>query len=429
MRRILAIMVLVLSTSSIQAQSNTPDVLIQVAVDNPNPFVGQPIKYSIQVSTVSTDLQPELIYPDFSGFGRENIQELPVSNRVINDRVYTVFGQEIILYPNQEDAIAINPTVIRVPETPFQAEASLQSTEIEVIVRPLPEPEPVSFNNAIGTFSLSANLSAETIAFGDVATLTILLTGNGNIKTALFPSLNLSDTEWRIFERSSQFNGETPINGTQIFTWTLIPKISGTLNIPAFEFTFFNPTTQNFETLQTTPLSLVVAGEGETSIIQATPRPNVSINSLMPLSGVTYQPIVLTPHPIFWLIAPVLVFGVWIFTMMRKNPRPVTQNRPQISQDNLLSKLKQINSAQPQVAHAQVARLLKQHLQLSAQKQNISVEDWLNNLPSEQQKRLKVLISQAEGGNYAPVTPQDAQLLIKQTSLVIQALETNRNKS
>ena len=144
-------------------------------------------------------------------------------------------------------------------QSPFMQARDLQvkTAPLHLDIMPLPkEGRPASFSGAVGQFDIDALVSNPKPAPGDPATLSVKIGGKGNFKGMGAPVLT-EDEGWRSYPPTDKFDSSDDLSysGVKSFDFTLIaqePKKSS----PGAEFSYFDPTTAKYVTLNTKPLSL-----------------------------------------------------------------------------------------------------------------------------------------------------------------------------
>ncbi len=135
-----------------------------------------------------------------------------------------------------------------------RVEKTLSVPPITIVVKPLPEEgKPKSFNGAVGEFRMSSSFDKKEVKQNEPVTLQLVIEGEGNVETISYPALpELSDVKVYDADKKTEFfKAENLIAGKKAFEIIFIPKLSGTLQIPALEFSFFNPKTEKYVTLNT----------------------------------------------------------------------------------------------------------------------------------------------------------------------------------
>jgi hypothetical protein len=144
-------------------------------------------------------------------------------------------------------------------QSPFMQARDLQvkTAPLHLDILPLPkEGRPASFSGAVGQFDIDALVSNPKPAPGDPATLSVKIGGKGNFKGMGAPVLT-EDEGWRSYPPTDKFDSSDDLSysGVKSFDFTLIaqePKKSS----PGAEFSYFDPTTAKYVTLNTKPLPL-----------------------------------------------------------------------------------------------------------------------------------------------------------------------------
>ena len=102
---------------------------------------------------------------------------------------------------------------------------------------------------------------------GDTTTLTVSVTGQGNVQNLVLPS-----PQWgeglKVYEDQPVFrpnNSTSTISGEKVYTYALVPLKSGTLQVPPISLSYFEPIKREYVTLQTQALTLAVAPGKNTS--------------------------------------------------------------------------------------------------------------------------------------------------------------------
>ncbi len=135
-----------------------------------------------------------------------------------------------------------------------------QGNEIEMTILPLPETgKPASFSGVVGDFKMSATAEPREATVGDPISIEITVTGSGNFDA--IPALSLaSSDDWKTYparriniERADP-NGERQ-QPHATFNQVVIPKKALT-EIPAMEFSYFNPEKKTYSTARTEPIPL-----------------------------------------------------------------------------------------------------------------------------------------------------------------------------
>ncbi len=137
----------------------------------------------------------------------------------------------------------------------------LKPPQILITAKPLPEQgKPADFNGAVGNFRMSASVDKQTVKQNEPVTMKIVIEGEGNIETLNKPPApEIPDFKIYDSDTSSQlFKTGDVIGGRKNFEIILIPIRAGKFVIPKLSFSFFNPYSRQYQTLQTPEFPLNV---------------------------------------------------------------------------------------------------------------------------------------------------------------------------
>ena len=135
------------------------------------------------------------------------------------------------------------------------------SDPVSFSVKPLPlEGQPKDFMGLVGQFSAMANLDPKEVKAGDSATLTVTLSGRGNVQ--LLPDLELPPLPGvKVYPSEPQLqdarDGQGPV-GKKIMQWALVPQVEGDIPIPPFSVPYFNPASNKYGEARTQAAKLHV---------------------------------------------------------------------------------------------------------------------------------------------------------------------------
>ena len=124
---------------------------------------------------------------------------------------------------------------------------------------------PRDFDGAVGTFTLQASASPDTLSVGEPVTLRTRINGAGNIRTLLPPSLEESD-DFRVFSPRlvEEDLARDGLSGSKILEQVIIPRHAEVSEIPELRFSFFDPDRWEYviRTAGPFPLEVSPAAEG-----------------------------------------------------------------------------------------------------------------------------------------------------------------------
>jgi len=252
------------------------EVFIEAALDRNSAYPGQQVtlEYHLYTQVGISGLQLQESAP-LTGFWVEDleVESNPVGKRkIINGTEY----QDYVIKKQ-----ALFPTTVgklRIPPSTFAVSARLggsvfdffdrnqtlyrMTKEIYLNVSALPtENRPSTFSNAVGSFSLTDSVDKTEAATGEAIELRVKLEGKGNLK--MIPDVSLpSMSDFTIYS-SKRSDNIKPLDGSIIGgdkTWdyVIVPKAPGDQTVPPLAFSYFDPQTESYQTVTTSPLLLKI---------------------------------------------------------------------------------------------------------------------------------------------------------------------------
>ncbi len=292
-----------------QDAADTPDledtVYIRTNLDKKRVYLGEQVTvtYTLYTRLGLSNARYDVV-PSYTGFWMEEIfsaHHLDFKEEIIGGRRYAVATLRMIaLFPTVTGELYLEPLSMICD---VQAERSRRSLfdsflsdpfdtffsttrQVEVVsgaqtvqVLPLPdEGRPAGFRTAVGDFSLKAMVDHATTEVNQPVTLTIELTGEGNLKTVEDPELPpLGDfKEYQSGNRAEYASGGPRISGTKTWDHVLIPTAPGDHIIASIAFPFFDPDTDAYRVVTTDPVTItVLPASGAQEAVVGMPRKSV----------------------------------------------------------------------------------------------------------------------------------------------------------
>lgn len=131
----------------------------------------------------------------------------------------------------------------------------------ELTVHELPaEGRPADFHGAIGTFSITSDISPTKADVGDPMTLRMRITGSGSFDRVDSAMLDHLD-QWKTYPPKSSFNTGDPLSfsGMKTFEQPIIASKPGVQELPGLTFSYFDPNKRRYETARSAPLSVTIS--------------------------------------------------------------------------------------------------------------------------------------------------------------------------
>ena len=238
------------------------DFFIDAEVDNKTPYLGQQMTYIFRYYQAATTFgQPRYEAPEFTGFWNKQESDQRQYSVTAANRRYVVVELRTVLFPTVVGPVTIEPGRLTIPGSLFQRDRSLSTQPVTLEVVPLPANAPPDFSGAIGQFSISSTLNTNSARVNEPLTLTVTLSGEGNIDTMpspVWPEL----PGWRSFESAATTNtqvNDNRLGGNRIYERLLVPGDAGDFVIPAITYTFFDPEATEYRSVATEPIHVTVA--------------------------------------------------------------------------------------------------------------------------------------------------------------------------
>ncbi|MEN8117634.1 MAG: BatD family protein [Bacteroidota bacterium] len=260
------------------------NLFIRVNLSKRNVYRGEQI-----IATVKLYINPnirvsgfdEVNLPTYEGFYTQDIdipQQVNFTREVFNDKIYQVgILKKTILFPQQNGKLTINPFDMAVliqqqvkPRSFFDdffssyrtVRARMTSSPVTVNVKNLPT-EPANFLGGVGNFNITSEISSKNVTTNDAVTLTVKITGSGNIRLVRSPELELP-TDFEVYDPRATDNvraTDNGVSGTKTIEYLFQPRFEGDYKIPAMQFAYFNPATGRYVT-KSTPKYLLHVEKG-----------------------------------------------------------------------------------------------------------------------------------------------------------------------
>ena len=281
-------------TPEAQNSEISKNLFIRVFADKQKVYQGEQITVTYKLYTrlnIAAQMQVSKL-PQYQGFWAE---ELETSNN-INFTIENVDGKQFrvgilkkaALFPSQSGELTVSPMELKVPvqiqrkrkqgnslfddffNDPFFGNAetvqyNAKSNTVKVSVMPLPENKPESFKGAVGQFSLSSQLNKNTTKTNEPLSLTLNITGTGNVTLLSVPELNLPPGMEKYDPKSTdQVTRQAKISGKKSIEFLIVPRNAGKKEIPPVKFSYFDPNKKSYVTLSTPPYNInVEQGAGD----------------------------------------------------------------------------------------------------------------------------------------------------------------------
>ncbi len=244
-------------------------------VEDTSPFVNEPCKVELKFYVPRSIVQFQLpsIKPDGLATLRFepqplnlNLNPLQVCTALIRGYDWRVCSFHSALTPLRNGKVSISGT-----ETMYEPDRSVNSIlaqiagnmipismeipELTLNAKPLPSGAPAGFKNAVGRFSLSTTTQARDLSINEPISVQLKISGSGNLNTISAPE-PVDASRWKLYPSNKLNNDETrSFHGEVVFQQLLRPTME-THEVPAFKLVYFDPSTEKYEILSTSPIPL-----------------------------------------------------------------------------------------------------------------------------------------------------------------------------
>lgn len=133
--------------------------------------------------------------------------------------------------------------------------------KVTLTVKALPDKgKPDNFTGAVGRYEIDSSIDKSQVEEGTPVTYKIRIFGQGNINTVDVPVLPKTEN-FKIYDSSSSVNipkTRLVVEGEKVVETVIVPKNAGTFTVPALQFSFFDPQSEQYKQISTKPHTLVV---------------------------------------------------------------------------------------------------------------------------------------------------------------------------
>ncbi len=291
----------------------------ELVIPKKSAYVGESIPVELRLyfgQQVRKQIDPNVILSG-DGFSVQKFTAPQQSAATIEDQPFYLITYKSSLAGVKTGTIAVGPAesnpVVQLPRTqarrrsnsfndpfdqlfsdPFASmwappkQVTVRSDPVSVEIKPLPPGRPADFSGAIGQFTLTAEADPRKASPGDPITMHLSLQGKGNFDRIGAPVLN-DATGLRSYPATSKFKADDDVglSGLKSFAQVVIADSART-TLPGYRFSYFDPVTARYETLQTPPLPVVI--QGASLAVAATPAGSAAGTANVPAPSATPTP-------------------------------------------------------------------------------------------------------------------------------------------
>jgi len=368
--------------SPAEGDAGAAPVFLTAGLSADRVFVGQQLVYTLRLFRREKVGSVSLGLPEDQGLVFNKLGEPSEYQKVVSGKTYAVYEMRYEFIPDRQGILSIKPATMSMVvyeqtgrpsrglfDHPFFSRStpkpmSVESNSLELTVLPLPEQgRPYDYSSLIGEFEIEADIDPVRIIQGQSASLTVTVSGAGNIQH--IPDIKLPDIpSAKIYADKSVMQtgpAHSGIKGSKTMKWAIVPEAQGVYEIPSLTLNYFDTGLEQYRIINSEPLKLSVdpgrqeqtsstagigTGQGETMVSK---REVVEIGKdILPIhtsikdirSGFFSQPAGLVAW--LWLCIPVLVYIVTGLVMRyrKKSARYIHVSRAKNAHRSFARRLK-----------------------------------------------------------------------------------------
>lgn len=332
------------------------DIFLRLTLSRTNVVVGEPVVATLKLyQRVNIAGFEDAKFPAFNGFWSQEVEaptNIEFQRESLNDKIYnTALLRKWVIIPQKAGTINIDPAElvclvnIRVSSSGGASifdgffddyrtvRKRVTSSACQVNVSKLPDGAPSSFGGGVGSFSIAAAMSKDSLTTHEAASLIVTIKGRGNVslleapKVSFPPDMEVYDT--KVSEKTDKSSGGT--TGSKTYEFPFIPRSHGDFTIPPINYSYYDINSGKYVTLSTPQISYHVAkGKDSPASSGTVSTPSVSRGGVRNLNedirfiavkkpAFTAKGEFFVLSGLFWgLIAGIFVLAVAIWASLRK---------------------------------------------------------------------------------------------------------------
>lgn len=338
-------------------------------VSKTNPYLNEAVSvvYKLYVSPqIRVSNFVPVDNPKYNNFWSQDIKvsALSAQNGTYKGKPYLyVVLKRVVLYPQKSGALEIEPYTIDVSvDVPTnkrdffggrvyaQTNKRVSAGKRIINVKSLPlANQPANFSGAVGEFDFSLTTSKTSLNASESLQAVVAVSGKGNLKLFKLPEPEIPSA-LEVYDPEFTENVRTNLAGMQgkvSNDYTIVPSFKGKYPIPSIDFSYFNPKTERYITVNSDEIVINVLEGPSSGAVAGTTAPNSNKQEVM-TTGSQFSFIKLDPglspktidhffgstRFYFWLLGPLLCIPLAI--LFRKK-------RAEIASDVVGNKVKRAN--------------------------------------------------------------------------------------
>lgn len=340
-------------SSSSRNQTGMGDIQLRLFLNKTNVVKGEPVIATLKLySKAAIAGFEDVKFPSFNGFWNQEIetpQNVEFQRETFNGSIYdAALLRKWMLLPQQSGEITIDPSelvcAVQVRNTSaggrsifddfFDSYETVRkrvtAPAVKVNVKNLPAGAPKSFTGGVGEFTMDVKVSPESVKSHEAASMTITISGTGNINLIDSPSVQLPpDFEVYDVKRNEKVSsGSNGTSGTKTFEYPFIPRSHGEFTLGPVEFSYYSIKSGKYVTLSSGEIpfnvergsasdAMVVSSGADKQSVRVLGEDIRFIRTAVPVLSADAAFLVASPLMYVILVTAILVFIVLSLTLKK----------------------------------------------------------------------------------------------------------------
>ncbi|MCI1639753.1 MAG: BatD family protein [Bacteroidales bacterium] len=298
------------SNSAVTGDISGKDLFLKLTLDKTKVVMGEPIKAVLKLyQRVDIAGVEAAKFPTFNGFWSQTVQSpanIEFQREELDGKIYNAaLIRSYVLIPQQSGTITVDPAEMvclvnvrsgsssgnSIFDSFFQDDMTrirkrVVSSSYKVHVSPLPSGAPASFGGGVGSFTVTARLSKNSIKAHDAASLFVTVSGKGNVSLLEAPKVTFPPDFDAYDTKSTQNTDKSGTSGSKTFEYPFIPRSHGKFAIGPVEYSYYDINARKYVTIKTQPIGLDVSkGNVEDNVKGGNIVPSVDRNDVKNLGN------------------------------------------------------------------------------------------------------------------------------------------------
>jgi len=259
-------------------------------ISKANPYLNEEISvvYKLYVSpSIRVTNYRALDNPKYNNFWSQDIpvQRLNAENGTYNGKPYRyVILKRVVLYPQKSGKMEIEPlsldVTIDVPTNKHdffggriytQTNKTVSAGKRSLNVKDLPAVgKPANFGGAVGEFDFTVSTTKTSLNASESLQAIVEVSGDGNLKLFQLPKPELPSS-LEVYDPEHNESVRTTLSGMRgkvSDSYTIVPTFKGKYPMPSIAFSFFNPKTEKYNTINSEEILInVLQGPTNTTAV------------------------------------------------------------------------------------------------------------------------------------------------------------------